>query len=163
MEISNKKRNYRLAFAGVTVSLILGFIATKEYQRQELIAYNKLVIASLETEIDAYKDMGLEDSDGVVQATQQRLLNAQQKLNSLSSASKFMFSEDKIKRADLNRAKDLLKINKTMAESYRKEIEYYTQKGMPEDHRAVQFAKENLMKLIIEITALEAKFETQLK
>ena len=154
-------RPYKMVMIIVSIVAIMSLSVgiTNELKRRQLIDFNKHIVASIAAEIDAYKNLGFSEEDRVIEVTKSRLAFAQENLEAIKSNRNVIF-KDTTKVAKKDRLETLLKINKEMADNYRKEIEQYMHLGVSDRNPAMKNAKNNLVSLVVEIAELENKLKS---
>lgn len=160
MMTMNRPYKMVMIIAGIVAVMALAVGITNELKRRTLINYNKQIVASLSAEIDAYKGLGFAESDKVIEVTKARLTHAQEQLESLKNNRQVIFKGDALKTARKERLENLLQVNREMANNYRQEIQEYTSLGMPERHSSMRVAKDNLVRLVVEIAELENRLQS---
>jgi len=158
-------RTYKLALMtlGIVAITFLAMCMVNEMKRKNIIDHNKDVLASLAAEIDAYKNLGFSEDDMVMQVTKSRMSYVQKELNTIKAKRRVIFKENALKSVKTERLQELLHLNKTMADNYRHEIQEYMNLGLPDTHHALETAKNNLARLVLEIAELEHTLKVESK
>lgn len=154
-------RSYKVTMILVSivglVALSIGIM--NETKRRSLMNYQKEVISSLSSEIDAYKELGFNEQDTVIEVTKARIAHAKEHLESLKVNTKVLFKKNAVDMAKKEKLENLLRINKEMAHGYRNEIAEYKKMGLSNNQQPLKAAKQSLAQLVVEIADLENKLE----
>ena len=155
--MQRKEYNTALIVVGSILLALLAVFMVNEYMRRRLIKAQQGVITTSQQELAEYKEFGFAEIDEIIGVTQARIDRAQQQVNALKNQKMVLFRGYSLKSAQRKKIEKLLKINRDMVGSYKQEIEDYLKLGVAENSKPMKFAKDKLVKLVVDIAELESK------
>lgn len=161
MIVGNSTITYARLALGSIFMIAVSFSIVNEIKRFTMIKHTKDTVRTLGNEIDVYKNLGFDSSDMVVQILQSRIDRAQKTLTRIAMRRNVIFNSPELKSIKSAHIQELVRINKTIADNYRQEIQTYMHLAMPDPYNVVQEARNRLAYHMVEIAELESKLKSK--
>ena len=154
-----QKRGYKVAFMiiGSILAALLALFVANEVMRRKLMQAQQEIISGTQQELKEYIELGFTEKEEIMGVMQARINRAQQHIARLKNQKIVLMPDYTLKTAQRERVEKLLKVNRDTVNSYKEEIEDYIKLGVAENSKPMKFAKDKLVKLVVDIAELESK------
>jgi hypothetical protein len=137
------------------VAALAGLFLFKKIEERAQIHFGQEVVTEVLKDIKQLKGIGFSEQDEAVRALRARAKRSQHKVNELQKNWHIFKRNRTLETTDANKLARMIQLDKKMMRSHTQDINEYQKLGLPQNNKAVDFAKDSIVNLALALADLK--------